>query len=119
MSTPTRQPDWLDRLWEHADLAPEPVVVPDRTSGPACMGADPETFFPHASPASGPLTGGELRALEICGRCPVRSWCLVREMTDCSTEARVVGVRGGLRQIDRQALHRALHRKAPRKGASK
>jgi hypothetical protein len=117
MSTPTTA-DWLDRLWEHPDLAPDPIVPPTRTAGPACSGVDPRTFYPPASPASGPPWAGEEEALAICGRCPVRSWCLSQEMAECSTATQVVGVRGGLRQIDRQALHRALHGKPARKGAA-
>ena len=119
MSTPTQQPDWLDRLWEHTDLAPAPVVVPDRTSGPACMGADPAVFAVAASPAPGTPSTAEQAALEICARCPVRSWCLTREMTDCTAASQVVGVRGGLRQADRRALYCALFGRRPRNGASK
>ncbi|PSL04256.1 WhiB family redox-sensing transcriptional regulator [Haloactinopolyspora alba] len=40
----------------------------------ACRDLDPELFFP-VGPA-GPGTEQERRALEVCGRCPVRRACL-------------------------------------------
>ncbi|MGW1847704.1 WhiB family transcriptional regulator [Streptomyces sp. NPDC001966] len=85
---------------------------------PACRGLDPEMFFPEASHASalGP-SPEEREALAVCARCPVRDWCLARDMEECSVESRVVGVRGGLRQADRRALHVRLYgRRAPYRG---
>lgn len=74
---------------------------------PACAGLDPELFFPEASdPSHGP-SPAERVALAVCAGCPVRDWCLDRDLEECSTTSRIVGVRGGLRQADRRALHQS------------
>ncbi|MGW7711601.1 WhiB family transcriptional regulator [Streptomyces sp. NPDC054771] len=79
---------------------------------PACKGMDPELFFPEASPASGPPSVEEREALKICAGCPVRAWCLARDLEECTVTSRIVGVRGGMRQADRRALHQSLKRGA-------
>ncbi|MFG2631065.1 WhiB family transcriptional regulator [Streptomyces sp. NPDC048473] len=89
-----------------------------REAGPvgdmACRGVDPDLFFPEASPVSGPPSVEEREALKVCAGCPVRDWCLAREMAECTTPARIIGVRGGLRQADRRALYVQTHgRRAP------
>ncbi|MEU4924559.1 WhiB family transcriptional regulator [Streptomyces parvus] len=73
---------------------------------PACAGMDPEVFFPAYSsePGNGP-TQEEREALAVCAGCPVRGWCLERDLEECPTTYQVVGVRGGMRQADRRALH--------------
>ncbi|MFF9594246.1 WhiB family transcriptional regulator [Streptomyces sp. NPDC014646] len=82
---------------------------------PACRGVDPEIFFPEASYASASRPSPEEReALAVCARCTVREWCLAREMAECTVTDRVVGVRGGLRQADRRALHQALTERGQR-----
>ncbi|MFD7868099.1 WhiB family transcriptional regulator [Streptomyces sp. NPDC059783] len=86
---------------------------------PACAGQPPEAFFPEASdPGHGP-SPEERAALAVCAVCPVRDWCLERDMEECTTEARVVGVRGGLRQADRRELFVARRgRRAPRRAGT-
>ncbi|MGW4221719.1 WhiB family transcriptional regulator [Streptomyces bacillaris] len=83
------------------------VLVADRGPAgvPACAGIDPDTFFPYPSePGNGP-TAAEREALDICAGCPVREWCLERDLAECPTTYQVVGVRGGMRQADRRTLH--------------
>ncbi|MFF1505529.1 WhiB family transcriptional regulator [Streptomyces sp. NPDC058316] len=76
---------------------------------PACQGVDPEFFFPEASDARAARPSWEERqALAVCAGCPVRDWCLAREMEECTVTSRICGARGGLRQADRRALHQAL-----------
>ncbi|MEV7252583.1 WhiB family transcriptional regulator [Streptomyces cyaneofuscatus] len=83
------------------------ALVADRGPAgvPACQGIDPDMFFPYPSePGNGP-TAAERAALGICAGCPVREWCLARDLEECPTTYQVVGVRGGMRQADRRALH--------------
>ncbi|MFI5635069.1 WhiB family transcriptional regulator [Streptomyces sp. NPDC051664] len=87
-----------------------------REAGPvgdmACRGVDPDLFYPEASDASAARPSAEERqALAVCAGCPVRDWCLAREMAECTVTSRVVGVRGGLRQADRRALLLALKKR--------
>lgn len=77
---------------------------------PACAG-DPDTFFPPAwalTPVTAPPSRQEQAALDVCADCPVRDWCLARDLEECTTAARIVGVRGGMRQAERRALHQSL-----------
>ncbi|MEV7835371.1 WhiB family transcriptional regulator [Streptomyces subrutilus] len=108
--------DWLDRLWAHEDLAPAPVAPRERKAGAACAGLDPEMFFPEASPMAAAPLREEREALAVCADCPVQSWCLAQEMNECSTASRVIGVRGGMRQVERRALHVRLFGKRARNG---
>lgn len=106
-----RSADWLDRLWEYEDLAPAPVAGRERSGGPACVGVDPETFFPppwELTPVEREASPAEREALAVCAGCPVQSWCLARDLEQCSVPSRVRGVRGGMRQSERRALHRLL-----------
>ncbi|MEV7417727.1 WhiB family transcriptional regulator [Streptomyces sp. NPDC089919] len=86
---------------------------PGPAEAPACQGAgiDPDLFFPEASHAAGPPSLAERRALLVCAGCPVRDWCLAREMAECTVETRINGVRGGLRQADRRALFVELRKR--------
>ncbi|MEU5138099.1 WhiB family transcriptional regulator [Streptomyces californicus] len=70
----------------------------------ACTGRS-ELFFPKASQGCDAPSRAERRALEICAGCPAREWCLERDLVESSTTDRIVGVRGGLREADRRALH--------------
>ncbi|MEU9568210.1 WhiB family transcriptional regulator [Streptomyces sp. NPDC048161] len=76
---------------------------------PACKGMDPELFFPAASYATAGPSPQEREALAVCAGCPVREWCLDRDLEECSVASRIVGVRGGMRQADRRALHGRLY----------
>ncbi|GLV88024.1 hypothetical protein Slala03_77130 [Streptomyces lavendulae subsp. lavendulae] len=110
-----RQPaDWLDRLWEYEDLAPAPAVRRERSGGPACAAVAPGVFFPkpwELTPVGREASKAERAALAVCAGCPVQSWCLAQDLEQCSTTSKVIGVRGGLRQSERQALHRLLARR--------
>ncbi|WP_443051890.1 WhiB family transcriptional regulator [Streptomyces sp. NBC_00304] len=82
----------------------------------ACEGLDPAIFFPEASDPSHRPSPGERAALAVCAVCPVRAWCLARDLEECTTPTRIIGVRGGLRQADRRALYiRAYGRRAPKR----
>lgn len=85
-----------------------PVLLADGGPAgvPACAGMDPDIFHPSYSsePGNGP-TAEEREALAVCAGCPVRDWCLERDLEECPTTYQVVGVRGGMRQADRRALH--------------
>ncbi|TXJ73570.1 hypothetical protein E2C11_29090 [Streptomyces lavendulae] len=89
---------------------------PAPTGNPACTGQF-KMFFPKASQASDEPSKAERRALEICGRCPVREWCLERDLVESSTADRIIGVRGGLREADRRALHLQRYGQRPAKRA--
>ncbi|MFF9011008.1 WhiB family transcriptional regulator [Streptomyces goshikiensis] len=81
--------------------------------GPACTAGDPELFFPEpweVTPVTREASPAEREALAVCAGCPVQSWCLARELEECSTTSKVLGVRGGLRQSERRALHQRLVR---------
>jgi hypothetical protein len=86
---------------------PKPTVTEKGTR--ACRDLDPDMFFPtknsalHAKPNK-----AERDALQVCAGCPVKDWCLAREMAECTVSSSIAGVRGGLRQADRRALYRAL-----------
>lgn len=85
------------------------VAVQLADGGPAgtaaCTGMDPNVFYPHPSELGNGPSPAEREALEVCAGCPVRDWCLERDLTECPTTYQVVGVRGGMRQADRRALH--------------
>ncbi len=72
----------------------------------ACLGADPELFFPIGE--TGPAVRQIAEAKQICGRCPVRQECLQWAL-DTDQNA---GVWGGLSESERFALKRRLGRRA-------
>ncbi|MFJ2438803.1 WhiB family transcriptional regulator [Streptomyces anulatus] len=97
------------------------ALVADRgpAGAPACEGMDPDVFQPYPSEPGNGATVAEREALEVCARCPVRDWCLERDLAECSTTYQVVGVRGGMRQADRRALHvQRFGVRAPRRAGS-
>ncbi|MFF4013324.1 WhiB family transcriptional regulator [Streptomyces sp. NPDC001717] len=118
----SRPTDWLDRLWEFEDLAPAPAVRREQSGGAACVGADPRMFYPEpweTTTGAAVPSEAERTALAYCGRCPIVAWCLAQDLNDSSTPSKVLGVRGGLRQGDRRALHVKVFGKRPRNGAQR
>ncbi|WP_338119559.1 WhiB family transcriptional regulator [Streptomyces parvus] len=81
-----------------------------------CTGRS-ELFFPKASQEPDAPSKAERRAIEVCAGCPARDWCLERDLVESSTADRIIGVRGGLREADRRALHRQRYGKRPAKRA--
>ncbi|MFB9594034.1 WhiB family transcriptional regulator [Streptomyces racemochromogenes] len=75
----------------------------------ACTRVDPDVFFMQASPRSTGPNGAEAAALMFCAGCPIRDLCLLRDMAATSLFD-LVGVRAGLRQVERRDLYRALER---------
>ncbi|MEU6213083.1 WhiB family transcriptional regulator [Streptomyces sp. NPDC047023] len=117
--TAARPADWLDRLWAYEDLAPAPAIREERSGGPSCTGVDPELFFPdpwELTPVDQEASPAEREALAVCAGCPVQSSCLTRDLEQSSTASKIIGVRGGLRQSERRALHVKLFGKRPRNG---
>ncbi|MFJ2598768.1 WhiB family transcriptional regulator [Streptomyces erythrochromogenes] len=120
--TAARPADWLDRLWEYEDLAPAPAVRRERSGGAACVGEAPQLFFPdpwETTSGDNPPSDAEREALAVCERCPVLAWCLSEDLTGSSSPSKLFGVRGGMRQSERRALHVRLFGRRPRNGASK
>ncbi|MET9603135.1 WhiB family transcriptional regulator [Streptomyces sp. NPDC006459] len=117
-----RPADWLDRLWAYEDLAPGPVVRRERSGGAACVGVDPNVFYPEPwelTAGAAVPSEAERTALDHCDGCPVLARCLSEDLTTSSTPSKVIGVRGGLRQADRRALHVKLFGKRPRNGVQR
>ena len=68
-------------------------TAPDQgLSGAACVGADPDLFFPEPGD-----TFAERRAKAICAACPVRAACLAGAID----RGEPVGVFGGLNEVER------------------
>ncbi|NGN66117.1 WhiB family transcriptional regulator [Streptomyces sp. A7024] len=79
----------------------------------ACVGVDPELFFPVGP--TGPGAEQYVRAKQVCARCPVSEECLEWALTT-GTEA---GVWGGLAEDERRRLQRRRRRADRReRGAS-
>ena len=72
----------------------------DWRSRAACLGVDPELFFPVAE--AGPVLDAQVAAAKaVCRRCPVVAECLAE------ARARIpYGVAGGLTEDERRALAR-------------
>lgn len=79
-----------------------------------CAGRDPELFAMQASPMGDKPNRAERRALAVCAGCPVQQLCLVQDMRENGTAFEVRGVRAGLRQVERRALHLELTRQGLR-----
>lgn len=72
--------------------------------GAACIGEDPELFFPVGS--APPAVEQVERAKAICDGCPVRSDCLEWSLVTCQD----AGVWGGLDEEERREIRRARRR---------
>ncbi|MGP3691107.1 WhiB family transcriptional regulator [Streptomyces sp. IBSNAI002] len=117
--TAARPADWLDRLWEHEDLAPAPSVRQERNGTAACLGKDPRLFFPSpqdTTSGTAEPSEAERKALALCSQCPVLAWCLEQDLNGSSTPSKIVGVRAGMRQGDRRALYVRVFGKRPQNG---
>lgn len=78
---------------------------PDWRTRAACLGLDPEIFFPISS--TGPVAYAELQhARQICSTCPVRQACLNWAITIGAD----YGVWGGHSEDERRRLRRARSR---------
>ncbi|MGW4510167.1 WhiB family transcriptional regulator [Streptomyces sp. NPDC004436] len=74
-----------------------------------CATADPAAFHPdHVSGLNVAPYGDERIALRVCAGCPLTGPCLVQEFREVQSADDIKGVRGGLRQSERRALHAAL-----------
>ena len=84
---------------------PRPTIgqARDWRSGAACLGVDPELFFPTAE--AGPVHDVQVRAAkQVCAGCPVVAACLAEAL------ARIPdGIAGGLTPDERRALRRRDH----------
>ncbi|MGY0021766.1 WhiB family transcriptional regulator [Streptomyces sp. cg35] len=72
----------------------------------ACVGEDPELFFPVGG--SGPALQDVREAKAVCRRCPVADACLDWALRTGQT----TGVWGGTSEVERATLHRAFRRRA-------
>ncbi len=64
----------------------------------ACLGVDPELFFPVAE--AGPVYDAQIVAAKaVCARCPVRPECLAEALVRIP-----YGIAGGLTEDERRAL---------------
>lgn len=118
--TAARPADWLDRLWAYEDLAAAPAVRRERSGGAACVGVAPRIFYPQSweqTAGAAVPSEAERAALDYCDGCPVLAWCLSEDLNESSTPSKILGVRGGMRQADRRALHVKLFGRRPRNGA--
>lgn len=86
---------------------------------PACKGVNPDLFHPEASDIGAPASQAERAALAVCDVCPVVTWCLSRDLEECTVASRIKGVRGGLRQAERRQLHIDLYGRRRKNGAAK
>src|SRR2546421_12454179 len=76
-------------------------------SDAACIGADPELFFPIGT--SPPAADQTVRAKAICRSCPVRSACLEWSLVTYQD----AGVWGGLGEEERRGVRRVPTRPPP------
>lgn len=67
----------------------------------ACLGEDPELFFPTAEPGTAMYEAQVAQAKTVCGGCPVRLQCLTYAL-----EAISDGVAGGMTSTERRAERR-------------
>jgi WhiB family redox-sensing transcriptional regulator len=72
--------------------------------GAACIGEDPDLFFPVGS--TPPALEQVERAKDICRGCPVRPECLEWSLVTCQD----AGVWGGLEEEERREIRRARRR---------
>ena len=82
---------------------------PDWRTRAACLGRDPELFFPHPSDRD-----GEDEAVAVCWQCPVEADCLADAM-DAETYRLTSdrhGIWGGKTPQQRYAIYRSQTRKS-------
>ena len=87
---------------------------PDWRTQAACLGHDPELFFPQPADRE-----GEDEAIAICRRCPVEADCLAEAMdaeTYRPTSGRY-GIWGGKTPAERYAMYRKESRHNGQKSA--
>ncbi|MPZ74006.1 MAG: WhiB family transcriptional regulator [Nitriliruptorales bacterium] len=90
-------------MTRHSTPATTTAIVPDWRSRAACIGEDPELWFPPGH------TGESLRQAEaaktICRRCDVREACLAWALDNDAW-----GIWGGTTQAERDAMTRRRRR---------
>ncbi|WP_331722310.1 WhiB family transcriptional regulator [Streptomyces canus] len=84
--------------------APVSTDAPDRPR-PACVGEDPELFFPIGDTGPALLQIEEAKA--VCRRCPLIESCLQGALE----RGEAAGVWGGLSEKERRSLQRRAARK--------
>lgn len=72
------------------------------TSRAACLGSDPDLFFPIGS--SGPALRQVAQARAVCARCPVRADCLGYALAT----GQAAGVWGGATEDERREIRAAV-----------
>lgn len=87
------------------ELSPRATGPPWRAVA-ACRHTDPALFYPNR--AAAPDDDAVARALEICGRCPVRTFCLQAGIDE------PFGIWGGTTEEERRELRR-VRRQANRR----
>lgn len=91
----------LEWLYKSPQDAIEEIPAPPRwPESPACLDADPETFFPRRGQSTA-------RAKEICAGCSARERCLSWALAVESEDESSWGVFGGLSGPERKALRAA------------
>lgn len=78
---------------------------PDWRASAACLGADPELFYPVSKKRK-----DAEEALAICDVCPVRETCVAEELERGGMQW---GVRGGTTEYERRAMLRAKTERRP------
>ena len=92
----------------------DPDPGPDWRTRAACLGRDPELFFPHPSDRD-----GEDAAVAVCWQCPVEADCLAdaMEAEKWLSAFNRWGIWGGKTPQQRYAMYRSQTRKS--KGESR
>jgi WhiB family redox-sensing transcriptional regulator len=82
-----------------------PTEAPDWTSA-ACLGVDGEIFFASEETRGSKRRQARIdRAMELCGRCPVRAECLDFALAN-DDPGRPYGIWGGTTGAERERLRR-------------
>jgi WhiB family transcriptional regulator, redox-sensing transcriptional regulator len=81
-------------------IAPEDLVLVDWRHEAACVGHDPDLWFPAGE--TGPAAEQIRYAKRVCGSCPVREECLEYAIVT----NQVSGVWGGLTEEERRPVRR-------------
>lgn len=96
----------------HCSGAAEPTLLAGWRAKAACLGEDPELFFPIGT--TGPALEQTQRAKAVCARCTARPACL-QWAVNTGQDA---GVWGGKSEDERRNLRRALRRRAVNRATS-